>query len=62
MAEKIVVSIPAKGDITFEGKGFKGKSCLTEVEDVMKRLGKVTEQKKTPDYHKTPENKVKVNQ
>lgn len=62
MAEKIVVIIPQKGEITFEGKGFKGKACLTEVESVMKSLGTVTDQQKTPDYHRQPDAKLKLNQ
>jgi len=62
MGEKIVVTIPPKGDITFEGKGFKGKGCLDTVKDVMKSLGRVTEQRKTGDYHKVPDVKQKIAQ
>ena len=53
--EKIVVTIPTDGDIQFEGKNYKGKSCLTDVQDVIKSLGTVTEQSKTCDFHKQPQ-------
>jgi hypothetical protein len=63
MAEKITVTIPkGDGDIVFEAKGFKGKGCVSAVEDVIKKLGTVTEQKKTADYHKMPDAKIGVNQ
>lgn len=51
MKHEIEVTITPEGKIVSEVRGVKGPSCTPLVE-WLKELGHVTEDRKTPDYHK----------
>lgn len=53
MAEKleIEVVIGADGNVSFETRGLKGQSCLSETSGLEKALGKVVRREKTREYY-----------
>ena len=48
--QKINIKIKKDATLEYEVKGVKGKGC-TDVTKFIDKLGKVTEQKKTAEYH-----------
>jgi len=56
--KEIVIDVSDEGEIQIETKGFKGKSCVTEVQFLKDVLGKETARTLTPTYWQ--QNKAKV--
>ncbi len=56
MAEKIEIEIvfTPEGEVRFETRGLKGKTCLDETAALEKALGTVTERTKTSEYYQQP--------
>lgn len=57
----IEIVINAKGEVTYEAKGIKGASCLSETEFLLQALGgesAVTDQQKTGEYYEQSEGYV----
>lgn len=55
MSKKIIFKIKGDGELSVEGAGFKGESCLEKSEKYMRGLGKVEKQDKKDSYYETPE-------
>jgi hypothetical protein len=51
------IIIETDGTVSSNLTGFDGKGCEGAIDDILKALGKVTDKKKTKEYHK----KVKIN-
>ncbi len=49
--EQIIIDIGHDGEVSMEGKGFKGKSCDAAMGHFEKALGVVTERINKPEYH-----------
>lgn len=56
---KILVKIASDGQLTMEGEGFKGETCLEKSKKYMQGLGKVEKTDKKPEYYEQPE--VQIN-
>ncbi len=59
--QDIEIVINAKGEVTFQVKGVKGGSCLTETKFLEQALGgdaAVVEQQKTAEYYEGTEGYV----
>jgi len=48
--KSVVITIDEEGNIQIESSGFKGVSCLKELESLEKSLGKVSHLEKKPEY------------
>ena len=48
--KKIVFKIAKDGELTVEGQGFKGQSCLEKSKKYLSGLGLATDQRKTREY------------
>ncbi len=51
--KKVIVRISKNGEIKMEAQGFTGSACLETTAKYLSGLGKVTEQKKKPEYYET---------
>lgn len=56
---KILVKIAPDGQLTMEGEGFKGETCLEKSKKYMQGLGTVEKTDKKPEYYEQPE--VQIN-
>ena len=59
MTETIKVTISPEGDTTIAVEGVVGRSCTDLTKDLEKALGSPLSSRKTADYHKLPQQKVK---
>ena len=52
MYEEIIMTFDDSGNPIIEAKGFKGKTCVKEVEDLLRSLGgKTTNLRYKPEYY-----------
>ena len=56
--QRITVTIDEEGQITAKTAGFKGESCLDELQSLLEEIGTLQEVKKTDDYYQ--QNNLKV--
>lgn len=49
--QRIVITIDEEGCITAKTSGFKGNSCLESLDELLNLEGKVTNLKKTDEFH-----------
>lgn len=52
-ARKIVFKIAKDGQLTVEGEGFKGETCLEKSRRYLEGLGLTTGQEKKAEYYET---------
>jgi len=52
MTEEIIVDIMPNGKVKMEAKGFHGKQCETTMAELESALGRVTNVKLKPEYHR----------
>ena len=52
---KLIVKIAEDGQLSVEGEGFKGASCLEKSKQLIAGLGRVEKQTKMNEYYDEPE-------
>lgn len=52
---KLIVKIANDGQVSIEGDGFKGATCLDKSKKLMEGLGRMEKQTKKPEYYDKPE-------
>ena len=53
MDKKIIFKIAKDGQLTVEGSGFQGESCLEKSKQYMQGLGLTSDEQKKPEYYET---------
>jgi hypothetical protein len=56
----IEVNIDADGNVEVATAGFSGAECKVATADLERQLGKVTDDKVTPEYHRRPVTTIKA--
>jgi hypothetical protein len=49
---KVEIEIDENGNILAETKGMEGKTCVTELDEILAGIGKQQELKNKPEYYK----------
>ena len=52
---KLVVKIASDGQLSIEGEGFSGASCLDKSKKYIQGLGVAEKSEKKPEYYEQPE-------
>jgi len=56
MSPEIIIDFLPDGQVSMEGKGFRGKACDDAMGVFEKALGVVTKRKNKPEYHQEVKN------
>jgi hypothetical protein len=49
--KKLIFKIAKDGQLTVEGSGFKGASCLEKSQQYLRGLGTISKQDKKPEFY-----------
>ncbi len=52
--KQITVTVDDNGNVRVQVKGVEGKACVGLTDDLLKNLGAVRKQTKTPEYYQEP--------
>ena len=59
MSKTITITVDPEGKIKLETEGYSGPACLKATEALEKLLGKKVAEKKTPEFYRKEEGRVR---